>query len=78
MALPSISLSTNNIIYKEPSNGDLVYKYSPFKNLKDLNVITGTTDLFPLRVPADVAKINIDKPIKAKMKPTNNEYFCKL
>lgn len=63
MALPSISLITNNIIYKEPSNGDLVYKYAPFKNLKDLNVITGTTDLFPLRVPADVAKINIDKPI---------------
>ena len=63
MALPQINLSTTNIIYGAPENGRLIYKYAPFNNLKKLNTLTGTTDLFPLTLSSENAGINIDKPL---------------
>ena len=60
MALPQIKLSTTNIIYGAPENGSLVYRYAPFNNLKKLNTLTGTTDLFPLTLSSENAGINID------------------
>ena len=63
MALPQIKLSTTNIIYGAPENGSLVYRYAPFNNLKKLNTLTGTTDLFPLTLSSENAGINIDKPL---------------
>ena len=63
MALPSIKLNISNTLYGSPENGDLVYKYSPFQNLKDLNNLTGTFDLYSLSLSSEKAEIDISKPI---------------
>ena len=63
MALPSIKLNISNTLYGSPENGDLVYKYSPFQNLKDLNNLTGAFDLYSLSLSSEKAEIDISKPI---------------
>jgi len=61
MALPTIKLNIQNNIYKIPSNGNLIYNYSPFGNLK--KSVTSLTDLTNLTLNSNNAEINIDKPI---------------
>ena len=64
MALPIINININNTLYGPPENGELIYKYSAFQNLKKLNTITGNTDLFPLRLSVQQAELNIDEPLE--------------
>lgn len=68
MALPgNITISsTQNIttsIYGLPIDGELVYKYSPFQNLLNLNPPVGETALSELRLLSSEAGINTDEPI---------------
>ena len=63
MALPTISLTINNTIYGSPENGDLIYKYAPFFNLKIEGESTLETDLSILRLSGSNAGININRPL---------------
>ena len=64
MALPTITLITNNIIYGAPENGALIYKYAPFFNLKESVQTQDNTDLTYLTLDVKKAGINIDKPLE--------------
>lgn len=68
MALPGgiTAISTDQItttIYGLPASGQLVYKYSPFQNLKIDNPIPGEINLTDLRLNALQAGLNIDSPL---------------
>jgi len=63
MALPIINLSITNSIYGIPESGTLLYEYAPFYNLLNPSATVPEKSLLPLRLDADVAKVNIDHPI---------------
>ena len=63
MALPIINISINNTIHAFPEDGELLYKYLPFQNLKVTPLIPGNIDLGSLRMNALEANVNINKPI---------------
>jgi len=68
MALPGniTTVSTHTItstIYGFPSEGELVYKYAPFKNLQKTDEITGATTLENLRLLSSEAGINTTNPV---------------
>lgn len=61
--LPHINVSINNTIHAFAEDGELVYKYSPFQNLK-IEAESGKIDLGPLRLKASEANIGINNPIE--------------
>lgn len=62
MNLPSFEVTFSNLIQGNPEEGKLIYKYSPFFNLKLKNPDT-YRDLTNLRLNAAKAGLNIDIPI---------------
>ncbi len=62
MSLPHINAVINNKIYAFPEDGELIYKYSPFQNLKIVRD-DEKIDLERLTLQASKAKININNPI---------------
>ena len=63
MALPTIQITLDNTIYGSPENGDLVYAYKDFQNLKMVNPF-GETGLTNLGVSATNAQLNVTKPLQ--------------
>jgi len=63
MALPIINIRMNNTIHVFPEDGNLVYDYLPFQNLKITSQTQGQIDLAPLTLNAKIANIDINKPI---------------
>lgn len=61
--LPKIQLNVSNTIYVLPSDGDLVYKYAPFNNLKK-QTSEANKDLTSLSISADKSGININEPLE--------------
>lgn len=64
MALPAINLSITCSIYGIPESGTLLYKYAPFYNLLNPSTSIPTNSLLPLRLNANIAKININNPVE--------------
>jgi len=63
MALPNITLNIQNTIHGIPEDGNLLYKYQPFSNLKMLEP-NGDTGLTNLTLDAKDAGVDITKPIQ--------------
>ena len=61
--LPNITLIINNTIHGSPENGDLLYRYLPFNNLKIEGNSVTTTDLAPLSINANKAGIDINSSV---------------
>lgn len=73
MALPNININTNNVIYSIPEAGNLIYQYKPFYNLKrEIPDILGR-DLDYLRLPANKAELNVNKPIEIDIEPSYDQ-----
>ena len=65
MSLPHINVNIDNTIYIFPEDGNLIYKYSPFQNLKVIRN-DGIIDLDRLTLNAADANIDINNPISLK------------
>lgn len=77
MALPTINNLIGDTIYAPPENGNLLYKYSPFYNLKTLDTTEFESaegfNLIKLRLSAENAEININKPVDINTEPSYDE-----
>jgi len=62
MSLPQINVNIHNTIHIFPEDGNLLYKYAPFYNLK-VTRTDGRIDLDRLTLPANTANIDINNPI---------------
>jgi len=60
--LPIINTNIKNYIYKAPTDGALIYKYAPFKNLKKEAV----QDLTSLRLDTRLANVNINTVVSVE------------
>lgn len=62
--LPNINIELTDTIYGLPTQGNLIYKYSPFQNLQNINISSvddiGLTDL---RMKVSEANINTESPL---------------
>ena len=63
MALPIVTLDITSTIYGLPAEGDLIYKYSPFQNLQNLDPAQ-EEGLSDLRMLASEANMDVNNPIE--------------
>ena len=77
MALPTINNLIGDTIYAPPENGKLLYRYSPFYNLKTLDSSEFESaegfNLIKLRLSATNAEVDINKPIDLRAEPSYDE-----
>jgi hypothetical protein len=63
MPLPTINFTIRNDIWGFPVSGNLIYKYSPFQNLQNLDVESGEDGLKDLRLTSTQANISTSNPL---------------